>query len=241
MKKKIFEYSFALKESWVHLKSDRRKAILKAVKSIRYHREKLLEYIQRHPKFQFSLEPLKVDSSAPKVIKCMSEASIAARVGPMAAVAGALADLALEAMLNCDVNIAVVENGGEIAAITDRPLYIAVISLNLKLLSNIGFKVTGADCPIGIATSTGKGNHALSFGEADSVTIVADTAALADAAATSVGNTVIGTNVSLSLRKGLNKASKIPNVRGALIVRDEKVGFTGHLPEMIKIVDNNLF
>ena len=120
----------------------------------------------------------------------MAEAAEAAEVGPMAAVAGALADLAVDVMLRCGARLAVVENGGEVAAKTDRPIYVAILSANPSISGKMSFEITDVDCPIGIATSSSRFGHALSFGNADSVTVVADRASIADAAATSICNAV---------------------------------------------------
>jgi len=236
-----YEYGFAIGESWVHIKSDNRKAIKEAVESIKYNRRKIEEYIKKHPGFRYSLKPLKVEKSAPKIIKCMAEAAEAADVGPMAAVAGALADLALEKMIKCGVNLAIVENGGEIAVVTDRPVYVALVSLSPSFLGNVGFEIKGDDCPLGIATSTGKGSHALSFGEADSVTVTAGQSALADAAATAICNEVSGLDVDLSINKGLEKFRTIHNIKGVFIIRDGKVGLAGNLPRIIRISDEEFW
>ena len=100
---------------------------------------------------------------------------------------------------------------------------------------NIGFLVEKKDCPIGIGTSSATVGHALSFGQADAVTIFAVSAALADAAATKVANSVKGNDVEKSIKKGLDIADDIDGVFGTFISRKDKIGQTGRLPKMIKI------
>jgi len=224
-----------MKESKIHIKSDSKEAIKAAVKEIRRHRERLVEFIKDHPYFRYKLKPVATDTKAPRIIKLMTAASRAANVGPMASVAGALADLGLEAMLREKARIAIVEDGGEIAAFTEKPIVVSVFSSNLTLPSKIGFLLERKDCPVGVATSSSKTDHTLSFGKADSVTVVAANASLADAAATAICNSVVGEDIEESIRRGLDRAKTIEGVRGVLIVREDRSGLWGELPKIVKI------
>lgn len=232
----IYEYGLTFGYSKIHIKCDRREAILKAVEEIKQHIRELLDYIKRNPQFQYSLEPQIADSDAPLLIQRMIEASRIANVGPMASVAGAIADLGLEALLKMGSKVAVVENGGEIAAYTaNENIPVSVVTGEGLLSGKIGFLITTNDSPAGIATSTGKTLRTISFGEADSVTVIAENAALADAAATSICNAVSGENIKGSIRKGLERAKEISGVRGAIIVRNGHVGLIGKLPKIIRL------
>jgi len=237
MNRKLHEYGITIKESQIHIKSDMKRAIKEAVKTIKHHRLELINYIRTHPEFKYSLNPIKIDDNAPRIVKIMAESSKIAGVGPMASVAGALADLGVEAMLKCGARVAVVENGGEISIDTDQPINVTVISENPRISGRLGFQITSKESPVGIATSTGRSSHAISFGEADSVTIIADSASIADAAATAVCNVVVGCDVKTSIRRGLDKAKSIVGVRGAMIIRDQRIGIIGNLPKIIKIID----
>jgi len=235
VKNDLFEYGVAIEESRIHLRSDGEKAMIGCVSDIRRHREDLLDYIRGHPDFQFALEPVRIAGDAPRIVRKMAQSSGIAGVGPMASVAGALADLGLESMLKYGAKTAVIENGGEIAAITERPISVNIVSSNLDISGRIGFYVTKEDCPIGIATSSSKTGHAISFGEADSVTVIADEASLADAAATAICNSVRGNDVRTSIQRGLMKSTEIRGVRGTLILRENQVGSAGRFPKIVKI------
>jgi ApbE superfamily uncharacterized protein (UPF0280 family) len=113
-------------------------------------------------------------------------------VTPMAAVAGAVADEVLQALVaNRSLERAYVNDGGDIAlflapgarfetGLVTRPLAAAIDG---------AFTVT-ADMPVrGIATS-GRRGRSLSLGIADSVTVLAENAATADVAATLIANAV---------------------------------------------------
>src|SRR4030042_3883400 len=64
----------------------------KARRLVLKYRQQLEGYIERNPDFQTSLEPLTVPKNAPAIVRQMAEAGQKAGVGPMAAVAGAIAE-----------------------------------------------------------------------------------------------------------------------------------------------------
>jgi len=111
-------------------------------------------------------------------------------VTPMAAVAGAVADTVLEAMRGATpMQRAYVNNGGDIALHLD-PGQTFVTAMNDHQGQDLGrIDITHASGIGGIATS-GRHGRSLSLGIADSVTVLAKTAAQADAAATLIANAV---------------------------------------------------
>ena len=166
----------------------------------------------------------------------MAESSILANVGPMAAVAGALADLAVDAMVGLNASIAIVENGGEVSASSKESFTVGLYAGKNVFSGSMGFRIHPYDNPIGIATSSATISHALSFGEADAVTIFAETSALADAVATNICNVVRGKNIEQSIQFGLKAAKRLKNViRGALIIRGNYIGIIGRLPNVVRI------
>ncbi|MBS7634837.1 UPF0280 family protein [Candidatus Bathyarchaeota archaeon] len=233
----IYEYGFILGNSKVHIKCDRKGAILASAEEMKRHIKDLSDYIKKNPQILYALEPLEVEPEAPQIIRKMAYASKMANVGPMASVAGAIADFGLEALLRMGSNIAIVEDGGEISASTMEDIPISIITSERKLSGKIGLLITNDDSPIGIATSTGKTDRVVSFGEADSVTVVAENAATADAAATSICNAIVGLDAVRSILKGLERAKNIRGVRGAIIIRNGQVGLVGKLPKIIRIRD----
>jgi ApbE superfamily uncharacterized protein (UPF0280 family) len=217
------------------VKTDSYAAAQAALQTIVKNLRSLERYIIEYPEFLISLEPVTVVDPAPEVVHRMSSAAETADVGPMAAVAGALADLAVEAMTAEGAEVTVVEDGGEISVGNDARLDIAINSGRSPLSGRLGLRILQRDLPVGVATSSGTTGHALSFGSADSATVIAQNAALADAAATAVCNAVKGDDPDSSIRRGLEAAQRISGVRGALIVRGDHVGTTGQLPSLIRI------
>jgi ApbE superfamily uncharacterized protein (UPF0280 family) len=231
-KNHLIKKAFSLKESNCTIISDKKSGIATARTSIKYHRQQLEKYLKEHPQFLYSLEPVPVDR-VPKIAQLMAEASARAHVGPMAAVAGVLADLAVEEMIHIGCKVAVVENGGEVSAISDQPIDIGFEAGEESLSREIGFRLT--EFPVGVATSSGRFSHAFSFGDADAVTIFAVNAGVADAAATAVANMIIGNNVQGVIRQGIDQALSIEGVRGVFILFRGVVGKAGQIPKLIKV------
>lgn len=233
--KSLFKENFEFRETRGLILSDSREAIVKALSSLRENREKLERYARKNPKFLYSLKPIEVDDDSPVVAKMMAEAAAKACVGPMAAVAGALADLAVREMVSAGARVAVVENGGEVSAISELPIDIALLALDTPLSRKVGFRLE--KFPVGVATSSATFGHAFSLGEAESVTIFSKNACLADAAATAVCNVVKGENCELAMRHGIEMATSIEDVKGVLIIFRGKVAVAGEIPKLINITD----
>jgi ApbE superfamily uncharacterized protein (UPF0280 family) len=233
--KSLFKETFEFKETRGLILSDSRKALAKAISSLRENREKLERYARKNPKFLYSLKPVEVDGDSPLVAKMMAEAAAKVGVGPMAAVAGALADLAVKEMISVGARVAVVENGGEVSAISESPIDIALLALDTPLSRKIGFRLE--KFPVGVATSSATFGHAFSLGEAESVTVFAKDACLADAAATAVCNAVKGEDCDLAVRHGIEVAMSISDVKGVLIIFMGKVATAGEIPKLINITD----
>lgn len=231
------------KESDVTIISDSKNAISRAKESFYHHRKLLEKYVKKDKDFLNSFSPIKVNTDL-RIINSMAEAAEICDVGPMASVAGALADLMLEAMTlknstqkikPSSCKVALVENGGEIAVDSEEPIKIALYAGINELNLNLGFMIKKKDCPIGIGTSSATVGHAISFGKADAVTVFAKNCALADAAATKICNSVNDPDVEKSIKKALDIANEIEGIIGAFISRENKVGQIGVLPQLIKI------
>jgi ApbE superfamily uncharacterized protein (UPF0280 family) len=227
----LFKENFTLKETQCTIISDKQKAIQTAIESIKRNRRELEIYIRANPKFLYTLTPIPAPEK-PLVAKLMAQAAEKAGVGPMAAVAGVIADLAVKDMTREGCEVAVVEDGGEISAVSNTPVDVAVAAGDEPLSKRFGFRLT--EFPIGVATSSGRFSHALSFGDAEAATVFCKNAALADAAATAVGNVVKGEDVGAAIKAGISKGLSIEGVEGVLIIYKGQVGTAGKIPQIIK-------
>ena len=193
--------------------------------SVLKYRHQLETYITMNPGVQRSLVPLADDPYAPEIVKQMIQTSQWAGVGPMATVAGALADWVSKDLLQLSKEV-IVENGGDIYLASSRERTIGIYAGDSPLSLKIGIAISPGETPLGVCTSSGTVGPSLSFGNANAVCILSKSAALADAAATAVGNVVKGKQ-DISL--GLGKAREIEGVLGTLIVVEEKMGVWGKI------------
>jgi uncharacterized protein len=228
----LIKENFRLKESACTIISDKPGAIKAAKESIRRNYLELELYVRANPKFLHTLTPIPPPEK-PFVAKLMAEAAERAGVGPMAAVAGAIADLAVQDMLREGCRVAVVEDGGEISAVSNQPVDVAVAAGEEPLSRRFGFRLT--EFPIGVATSSGRFSHALSFGDSEAAIVFCKNATLADAAATAVGNEVKGEGANVAIQAGINKGLSITGVDGVLVVYKGEVGTAGKIPQIIKV------
>jgi ApbE superfamily uncharacterized protein (UPF0280 family) len=136
-------------------------------------------------------------------------------------------------MIDSGCKVAVVENGGEVSAVSDQSIDIGFQAGDEPLSREMGFRLT--KFPVGVATSSGRFSHAFSFGDADAVTVFAVDAAVADAAATAVANLIKGDDVRAVIRLGIDHALSIDGVQGVFILYRGVVGKAGQVPELIKV------
>jgi ApbE superfamily uncharacterized protein (UPF0280 family) len=184
------------------------------------------DYIKRYPQFKHSLQPINtLDAPIPGVVREMLNASRLAKVGPMAAIAGAVAEYVGKGLLNFSPQV-IVENGGDIFIKSSKDRIVGIYAGESILSGKISLKVAKARMPLGICTSSGTLGHSLSFGKADSVTVISDSTPLADAAATAVGNLV---KAPEDISRGIELARVIKGIRGVAIIIEEKFGVWGEV------------
>ncbi|PIU66943.1 MAG: hypothetical protein COS84_05265 [Armatimonadetes bacterium CG07_land_8_20_14_0_80_40_9] len=196
-----------------------------AEESVKRYRAQLEDYIKEDPLFETTLSPCQIRKGCPRIVEVMAEAASVAKVGPMAAVAGAMAELVGRDLLNWSEEI-IVENGGDIFLKVLKERQVGIFAGSSPLSSKISLKINPLDTPLGICTSSGTVGHSLSLGRADAVTVVSPSTALADALATRIGNII---KTKEDIPQGLNLAQKIKGVKGVVIIKEEKMGIWGDL------------
>ncbi|MCQ2972325.1 MAG: UPF0280 family protein [archaeon] len=199
-------------------------------------RRDLEGYILLNPEFKISLDKLdKPKEIIPAIVNLMYDASIKCDIGPMATVAGAIAGMSLDYLISLGSTNSIVENGGDIAIINSEKILCGIYSNNEILGNNIAFKLKKRKNPLGISTSSGKIGHSISFGTADSVTVLGGSPAITDGLATKIANEVSG-----SVENGLNLAENYKEYfDGILIISGEEIGTMGHLPKIIEVENFN--
>ena len=155
----------------------------------------------------------------------MLEAADKARVGPMASVAGAIAECVGSELLGFSPEV-IVENGGDIYLRSLRKRVIGIFAGSSPLSGKIGLEINGRDTPLGICTSSGTVGHSLSCGEADAVIAISGSATLADAAATAIGNRI---KEPADISAGIEAAKSIVGLKGVIIIIGSDMGLWGEV------------
>jgi len=220
----LFSFQVEIKESNLFVLASR-KLPKQTEEALVWCRKDIEQYIYRNPIFRTTFKPFPLEEGMPPIVRTMAEAGREAGVGPMAAVAGAIAEFAGKELLNyCDQVI--VENGGDIFMKVKRRRIVGIYAGDSPLSKRIALQIEPQDTPLGICCSAGTFGRSQSLGVADAVIILSPLTALADAVATAVGNLV---KDEAGIQKGLEFVRKIPFIRGGLIVKEKKMGAWGRL------------
>jgi len=194
-----------------------------AIEAVIKHRAPLEEYIKSHPLFLHSLEPCSVEEDAPAVVRDMAQAAQIAGVGPMASVAGVIAEAVGKDLLAYTPEV-IVENGGDIFIRILRPRLIGVYAGESPFTGKIALEINPGETPLGICTSSGTVGHSLSLGVADAVIVLSRSTALADAAATAIGNRV---RTADDIDVAIEQAQVIDGLAGIIVIKDDRMGMWG--------------
>jgi uncharacterized protein len=196
-----------------------------ALSAIHKYRSYIEAYIALHPEFLTSLHPVHLDAFAPPIIRDMMLAAIKANVGPMAAVAGAIAEFLGNDLLKYSNNV-IIENGGDIFINSQNDIQVGISAGNSHLTNKFSIIVRKEEMPMGVCTSSGTVGHSLSFGKADAVCVKAKSASLADAAATAIGNMVKSQkDITRALREGM----RIGEILGIAVFYNDQFGVVGDI------------
>lgn len=201
-----------------------------AVQAILTARTPLETWMTAHPSFATSLVPVPVTGPAPAMIRTMADASQKAGVGPMAAVAGTLSETVCRTLLPFSPEV-IVENGGDTFIAVTGDITVALYAGESPFSMKVGLAFKAIKAPFAVCTSSGTVGHSLSFGKSDAVCVVSPSGALADAAATSIGNRVKDAG---SIDSAIDFGKTIPGVEGLVVVVGSRIGFWGDL-ELVRV------
>jgi ApbE superfamily uncharacterized protein (UPF0280 family) len=196
-----------------------------ALASVHRLRSSLESYIAIHREFLTSLAPVAYEEWAPEIVREMMRASAKAGVGPMAAVAGAMAEHVGRDLLLHTRNL-IIENGGDIYMKSMSDVHVGLLAGRSPLSGRVSIKVRKEEMPLGVCTSSGTVGHSLSFGCTDACCVKSGSAALADAAATAIGNIV---KSKKDIRTGLTAGMQIEGVLGIVIIIGDQLGAVGDI------------
>ncbi len=224
----ILREHFQLKETIVTISACEQTHIDAAKKSIREQRKYLEDFIEKDPFFQLILEPYdRAIDDAPDIVQQMAQASAVFGIGPMSAVAGVIAKFAVEEMIEAGAAYAVVDNGGDICILNDRPVLVGIYA-GASTIKDLAFEVPSRTTVLGICTSSGTVGPSISFGCADAATVISEDPALADAAATALGNAVQADSALPECFRAIDR----PGIDGALAIRGGEMAVWGKLQKL---------
>lgn len=220
----LFKFRVALKETDL-LVSAEKDLTREALAVVWKYRNQIEKYIAQDPQFKESLVPRAVDPLAPPIVREMAAAGREAGVGPMAAVAGAIAEFVGRDLLGQSPQI-IVENGGDIFLATKVKRKVSIFTERKSLPTYVDFWIDPEKTPLGICTSSGTEGPSFSFGRADAVMVISPSAALADAMATAAGNMV---HSRKDIHKVLDFLRGAGQVMAGAVFAEGEMGFWGDL------------
>ena len=186
-------------------------------------RRQLETYLERHPDFATALEPYLIGGPAPGIAQVMVRAGNRAGVGPMAAVAGTVAEIVGSYLLEFSPEV-IVENGGDIFFKIVEPVTVGIFAGKSLLSGRLSLVVEPEQTPLGICTSSGTVGPSFSRGRADAAVALSPSTPLADAAATAMGNLI---REPSDLERAVEFARGLEGVTGALVVCGDKLAAWG--------------
>ena len=196
-----------------------------ALSSAYRHRQTLKSYFHQHPRFATSLLPQEAQPAAPDIIVRMAEAAKSAGIGPLSAVAGAMAEaVGRDLLQHCDEVI--VENGGDIFVHSRTERTIGLYAGQSPLTGRIGILISASVMPVGVCTSSASVGHSLSLGNADACTVIATSVAIADAFATVLCNRVRG---PAALQQVLDSIDLPAEIIGIVMTFGDKLAMQGDI------------
>jgi ApbE superfamily uncharacterized protein (UPF0280 family) len=222
--KDLVSFQVAVRETDLLIRA---RSVLKAeaLAAVQRCRTDLENYIKSHPVFLTALKPLAVEDDAPAIVKDMAEAARKVGVGPMAAVAGAIAELVGKELLPLSDEV-IVENGGDIFLKISKERRIGIFAGKSVLTQKIAFVVQPEETPLGVCTSSGTVGHSLSFGRADAVVVFSPSTSLADASATAICNRV---QTASDIPEAIEFAQSVKGLNGVAVIKGDKIGLWGQI------------
>ena len=221
---------FEHKETIVTITSEDKRYIEIGKKQILKTRKQIEKYIEKNPFFKETLKPFDCKKSDPAIIKKMCLCSEKFNIGPMSTVAGTIAESALKSMISNGAKHAIVDNGGDIALYSNKPINIGIFT-GYNSTNKLAYIIPPTNEIFGICTSSGNIGHSLSFGNTDAVTVFSKNVIVADAAATAIGNFI---EKFSDIRDSLNIFSGIDEIQGSVVFIDNNIGLWGKIPKIIQ-------
>lgn len=224
----MFRHHFEFRETIATILVQEEEYIPIACDALLSARQEVERECLRSPLFRTSLVPY-FPKSPSLVVEKMVQSAEYASVGPMAAVAGAIAEAGVIAVKDAGGTTCVIDNGGDIALFSDHEIIVGIHAGESVISNRYAFRVPASKNIIGVCTSSATVGPSISFGIADAVTVFSKSPSLADAWATAICN-----EIRTDDQRVIEKIDP-QNIDGIMAVIGEWVYTWGNLPPLIKI------
>lgn len=187
-------------------------------------RRQIERHIEHDAEFSRTLAPYAVREDSAGIVREMACSSRKWGVGPMAAVAGAIAEHVGRALL-AESRSVIVENGGDVFVSLPRKMVLRLYAGEESPFSDrVLLEIPESHDGLGVCTSSAVVGHSLSLGCADAVTAIADSASLADSAATAIANRI---SCPQDVDCVIDEVSKTGRLRGLVVAAGNRMGLWG--------------
>ncbi|MBO7409867.1 MAG: UPF0280 family protein [Candidatus Methanomethylophilaceae archaeon] len=182
--------------------------------------------------FGTTFDPYPVSEDDDPIIQRMCQASILAKVGPMAGVAGAVAEHAVRAAVRAGCGYIIVENGGDISMSSDRDVRIGLFA-GEPGFEDLALLIRPTSGIAGVCSSSGKIGPSVSFGSSGICTVFSNNIVLADCCATALGN-MIREGTQEEMASACESICGIEGIDGCLCVCGGRMAVCGDVPELVR-------
>lgn len=180
---RAFQVVLEQSDLWIVADSD---LSAQALQSLHRARGQVAAQIALQPEFATSFAPLAVQANASPIVRDMALAGARCEVGPMAAVAGAVAEAVAWDLAGLSREL-LVENGGDCFLISSRERVVGLLSDPEQGFS-LGLRFQPEQFPLALCSSSAHIGHSVSLGQGELVAVLSPNGAFADAAATALCN-----------------------------------------------------
>lgn len=218
-------YEVSIKETDIFVESIDPLDKTKIYQSVEKYRKELEDYIEVNPEFQHRLSSFSLKSPSSSMIKEMVEKTSLLDVGPMASVAGAIAEYVGKGLSYFSSQL-IVENGGDIFIKKRGSVLLGMYAGENSFINDYAISLENNSSYLGVCSSSSFLGHSLSLGNLDLACVVSNSVIFADALATKLANMV---NDDEDIEKALEFSKKFDYTQAVLLVRKEKVGIWGQI------------
>lgn len=232
MKDKLNIEEINIKSTHIHLKTDITNHKLPSL--ITSQRKIIQDTLDKNLEFK-QYDKVNLTSNE-RIINLMINSSNISDTGPMASVAGSISQICLEHLNKLNTKYSIIENGGDIALLTNRKSIVNVYAGKNNYYNNLAFKLNEKKKGYGICTSSGTFGHSKSFGVSDATIVFSKESSIADGLATRLANCANGKDNEEIINNVLEASEDYREYYdGIIVIKDDLIAKNGHIPQLVTV------